>query len=184
MAKFIELLCVWSLKPAGRPGCPSHRGPGRPWWSSGTSYRKQCRARSVRGGAYGLVIRMETLQSHNRVQLLRRASPDHRSRKARRGNAIQLSLQFLWSFWGAKEENENRDRILSGPFTGEGATPKATFSEKRIWMVGGYTHVVAREVVDVGLAQHAVVLELRLAEGAGVGGDQNQLGLALQRKSC
>ena len=40
------------------------------------------------------------------------------------------------------------------------------------------THVVAREVVNGSLGEHSVVLELRLAEGRSVGGNDNQLGLA------
>lgn len=40
------------------------------------------------------------------------------------------------------------------------------------------THVVAREVVNGSLSEHSVVLELRLAEGRSVGGNDNQLGLA------
>lgn len=40
------------------------------------------------------------------------------------------------------------------------------------------THVVAREVVDGGLGEHGVVLELRLAERGSVGSDDDQLGLA------
>jgi hypothetical protein len=42
----------------------------------------------------------------------------------------------------------------------------------------GQTYVVAREVVDGGLGEHGVVLELALAEGRGVGRDDDQLGLA------
>ena len=38
--------------------------------------------------------------------------------------------------------------------------------------------VGAAEVVNVSLGQHGVVLELRLAEGRSVGGDDDQLGLA------
>jgi hypothetical protein len=40
------------------------------------------------------------------------------------------------------------------------------------------TYVVAGEVVDGGLGQHGVVLELRLAEGGSVAGDDDKLGLA------
>lgn len=40
------------------------------------------------------------------------------------------------------------------------------------------TYVVALEVVHRGLAQHGVVLELRLAQRRGVAGNQDQLGLA------
>lgn len=40
------------------------------------------------------------------------------------------------------------------------------------------TYVVAREVVDGGLGEHAVVLELRLAERRGVASDDDELGLA------
>jgi hypothetical protein len=40
------------------------------------------------------------------------------------------------------------------------------------------TYVVASEVVDIGLGQHSVVLELRLAEGRSVGRNDDQLGLA------
>jgi hypothetical protein len=39
--------------------------------------------------------------------------------------------------------------------------------------------VVATEVVDVGLAEHGVVLDLRLAERGDVGGDDDELGLAV-----
>jgi hypothetical protein len=42
----------------------------------------------------------------------------------------------------------------------------------------GRTYVVAVEVVDGALGEHGVVLELGLAEGRGVAGDENQLGLA------
>ena len=42
----------------------------------------------------------------------------------------------------------------------------------------GGTYVVAGEVVDGGLAEHGVVLELRLAERGGVAGDDDELGLA------
>jgi hypothetical protein len=40
------------------------------------------------------------------------------------------------------------------------------------------TYVVAREVVDGGLGQHAVVLELRLAERRSVASNDDELGLA------
>ena len=40
------------------------------------------------------------------------------------------------------------------------------------------TYVVAREVVDGGLGQHAVVLELTLSERRSVASDDDQLGLA------
>ena len=40
------------------------------------------------------------------------------------------------------------------------------------------TYVVAREVVDGSLGQHAVVLKLTLAERRSVAGDDDQLGLA------
>lgn len=40
------------------------------------------------------------------------------------------------------------------------------------------TYVVAREVVDRSLGQHAVVLELRLAERGSVASNDNELGLA------
>jgi hypothetical protein len=44
------------------------------------------------------------------------------------------------------------------------------------WGLG--TYVVAREMVDRGLGQHAVVLQLGLAERGGVAGDDDQLGLS------
>lgn len=40
------------------------------------------------------------------------------------------------------------------------------------------TYVVAREVVDGGLGEHAVVLELTLAERRGVASNDDKLGLA------
>jgi len=40
------------------------------------------------------------------------------------------------------------------------------------------TYVVAGEVVDGSLAEHGVVLELRLAERGGVAGNDDELGLA------
>lgn len=40
------------------------------------------------------------------------------------------------------------------------------------------TYVVAREVVHGGLGQHAVVLQLRLAERRGVASNDDELGLA------
>jgi hypothetical protein len=40
------------------------------------------------------------------------------------------------------------------------------------------THIVAREVVDGSLGQHAVVLELALAEGRGVASDDDELRLS------
>ena len=40
------------------------------------------------------------------------------------------------------------------------------------------TYVVAVEVVDGGLAEHGVVLKLRLAERRGVAGNDDELGLA------
>lgn len=40
------------------------------------------------------------------------------------------------------------------------------------------TYVVATEVVDGSLGQHAVVLELRLAERGSVASNDDQLGLA------
>lgn len=40
------------------------------------------------------------------------------------------------------------------------------------------THVVAVEVVDSGLGEHAVVLELRLAERRGVASNDDELGLS------
>jgi len=43
---------------------------------------------------------------------------------------------------------------------------------------GGSTYVVAGEVVDGGLSEHAVVLELRLAERRGVASNDDELGLA------
>ena len=44
--------------------------------------------------------------------------------------------------------------------------------------IGCGTYVVAGEVVHGGLAEHGVVLELRLAERGGVAGDDDELGLA------
>lgn len=44
--------------------------------------------------------------------------------------------------------------------------------------IGCCTYVVAGEVVDGGLAEHGVVLELRLAEGRGVASNDDELGLA------
>lgn len=44
--------------------------------------------------------------------------------------------------------------------------------------IGFVTYVVAREVVDGRLGQHAVVLELALAERRRVASDNDQLGLA------
>jgi hypothetical protein len=44
--------------------------------------------------------------------------------------------------------------------------------------IGCGTYVVAGEVVDGGLAEHGVVLELRLAERGGVAGNDDELGLA------
>jgi len=41
-----------------------------------------------------------------------------------------------------------------------------------------FTYVVTGEVVDRGLAQHGVVLELTLTERRSVGGNDDQLGLA------
>jgi hypothetical protein len=40
------------------------------------------------------------------------------------------------------------------------------------------TYVVTSEVVDIGLGQHGVVLELTLAERRGVSGDDDELGLS------
>lgn len=40
------------------------------------------------------------------------------------------------------------------------------------------TYVVSGEVVNLGLGQHAVVLELGLAERRGVAGDDDKLGLS------
>lgn len=40
------------------------------------------------------------------------------------------------------------------------------------------TYVVAREVVDGGLGQHAVVLKLRFAERRSVSSNDDELGLA------
>jgi len=48
----------------------------------------------------------------------------------------------------------------------------------RSFSIGCGTYVVAGEVVDGGLAEHGVVLELRLAERGGVAGDDDELGLA------
>ena len=42
----------------------------------------------------------------------------------------------------------------------------------------GFSYVVAVEVVDVGLGEHGVVLELRLAERRGVASNDDELGLA------
>jgi hypothetical protein len=47
-----------------------------------------------------------------------------------------------------------------------------------IFSIGCGTYVVAGEVVHGGLAEHGVVLELRLAERGGVAGDDDELGLA------
>lgn len=40
------------------------------------------------------------------------------------------------------------------------------------------THVVASEVVDIGLGKHGVVLELGLSQGRSIASDDNELGLA------
>ena len=48
----------------------------------------------------------------------------------------------------------------------------------RVIGVSVSTYVVAGEVVDGGLGQHGVVLELRLAERGSVAGDDDKLGLA------
>jgi hypothetical protein len=40
------------------------------------------------------------------------------------------------------------------------------------------THVVASEVVDVGLGEHGVVLEFTLAERGSVASDDDEFGLA------
>lgn len=46
-------------------------------------------------------------------------------------------------------------------------------------IASGYkTYVVAREVVDGSLGQHAVVLEFTLSQGRSVASDDDQLGLA------
>lgn len=42
----------------------------------------------------------------------------------------------------------------------------------------GYAYVVSGEVVDVGLGEHGVVLELRLAERWGVASNDDKLGLS------
>jgi hypothetical protein len=42
----------------------------------------------------------------------------------------------------------------------------------------GCAYVVSGEVVDVGLGEHGVVLELRLAERWGVASDDDELGLS------
>jgi hypothetical protein len=47
-----------------------------------------------------------------------------------------------------------------------------------LFSIGCGTYVVAGEVVHGGLAEHGVVLELRLAERGGVAGDDDELGLA------
>jgi hypothetical protein len=50
-----------------------------------------------------------------------------------------------------------------------------------VWSVDrgmGDSYVVAVEVVDVGLGEHGVVLELRLAERRGVASNDDELGLA------
>lgn len=39
------------------------------------------------------------------------------------------------------------------------------------------TYVVARKVVDRGLSQHSIVLELTLAQRRSIGSDNDQLGL-------
>ena len=44
--------------------------------------------------------------------------------------------------------------------------------------LGNVTYVAAAEVVDGALGKHGEVLELRLPQGRGVAGNQNQLGLA------
>lgn len=44
------------------------------------------------------------------------------------------------------------------------------------------TYVVTREVVDRGLGEHGVVLELRLAQRGRVAGNNDELGLA--RPQC
>ena len=41
-----------------------------------------------------------------------------------------------------------------------------------------FTYVVTGEVVDIGLGQHGVVLELTLAKRRGVSGDDDELGLS------
>lgn len=47
-----------------------------------------------------------------------------------------------------------------------------------MFSIGCGTYVVAGEVVDGGLAEHRVVLELRLAERRGVASNDDELGLA------
>lgn len=49
-----------------------------------------------------------------------------------------------------------------------------------LFFSGGWcgTYVVAGEVVDGGLAEHGVVLELRLAERGSVASNDDELGLA------
>lgn len=60
-----------------------------------------------------------------------------------------------------------RSRTRSGPSSKE-------IPNRRIVV----THVVSGEVVDGGLGEHGVVLELTLAERRSVSGDDDQLGLA------
>jgi hypothetical protein len=43
---------------------------------------------------------------------------------------------------------------------------------------GVWTYVIAGEVMDGGLGQHAVVLELGLPQGGAVAGNDDELGLA------
>lgn len=57
---------------------------------------------------------------------------------------------------------------------------KAPSQDMRFFLfsIGCGTYVVAGEVVDGGLAEHGVVLELRLAERRGVASNDDELGLA------
>lgn len=57
---------------------------------------------------------------------------------------------------------------------------QSSFARHAIFLssIGCGTYVVAGEVVDGGLAEHGVVLELRLAERRGVASNDDELGLA------
>lgn len=50
---------------------------------------------------------------------------------------------------------------------------------RRDFLFISLTHVVASKVVDIGLGEHRVVLELRLSQGRSVAGNDDELGLAI-----
>ena len=79
---------------------------------------------------------------------------------------------FIWFYLSYLSLGDGEDvRVTSISDGHDGNTVELTARSTEI-------DVVAVEVVDVGLGQHSVVLQLRTAEGRAVGRNQQQLSLS------